>query len=112
MAGMIGRVMAMRSRPVNGMSDGMIGIPNMGRGRGHAVLTERHRHRCVALQREPQRDQHRQDGSPAVHMLSIFHNIWLFQSSEPESGTKVPYLSNEGRDFSIYASHRCGCGGI
>ena len=57
------------------MMTGMIGIPRMGRGRCHSVLTERHCHRCVALQREPQRDQHRQDGSPAVHKLSIGHNI-------------------------------------
>jgi hypothetical protein len=40
------------------MMPGMIGIPGMGRGRCHAVLTERHCHRCVALQRQPQRDQY------------------------------------------------------
>ena len=80
---------------------GMTGISRMGRDRCHAVLTERHRHCCVALQREPQRDQHRQDGSPAVHRLSICRDIWLFQSSEPESGAKVPYISNKGGDLSI-----------
>lgn len=80
---------------------GMTGILRMGRGRCHSVLTERHRHRCVALQRQPQRDQHRQEGSPVVHMPSICHDIWLFQSSEPESGAKVPYFSTEGDNFSI-----------
>ncbi len=68
----------------------------MGRGRSHAVLAERHRHGCIALQRQPQRDQHRQNRSPAVHRLSICHNILSFQSSEPESGTKVPYFSIVG----------------
>lgn len=54
---------------------GMIGMPRMGRRHCHAVLAERHRNRSVALQREPQRDQHRQNGSPAIHILSICHNI-------------------------------------
>ena len=64
-----------------------------------SVFAKWHRHRAVALQRQPQRDQHRQDGSAAVHSLTIFHNIWLFQSSEPESGAKVPYYSTAGDNF-------------
>jgi hypothetical protein len=82
------------------MMTGVIGIPGMRRGR-HAVLTERHRHGCVALQREPQRDQHGQNRSPAVHRLSICHDIWLFQSSEPGRGAEVPYLSTGGGDLPI-----------
>ena len=54
-----------------------------------------HCHRAVTLQRQPQRDQHRQNGSPAVHSLSISQNILWFQSSEPIRGTKVPYFSTK-----------------
>lgn len=60
-------IAAGHSRMTVMMMTGMIGTPKMGRSRCHAVLTERHRHSCIALQREPQRDQHRQNGSPAVH---------------------------------------------
>lgn len=49
-------------------------FPIRGR-RCHSVLTERHRHGRVALQRQPQRDQYRQDGFPAIHALSISHRM-------------------------------------
>ena len=65
-------------------------IMGMGRIRCHVVLAEWHRHGCIPLQREPQHDCYRQNGSPAIHKSSIRHDIWLFQSSELASSTKVP----------------------
>src|ERR1700686_537446 len=53
----------------------VFGISIMGRRPCHAVLAERHRHSCVALQREPQHHQHRQNGFPAVHRRSVLYLV-------------------------------------
>ena len=73
MDGMIGCVMILHRRPVTGMRDGMIpavaGFRSIG-GHPQSMLAERHGDRTVALHRQPQRNEHGKNGSPAVHMFS------------------------------------------
>ena len=80
---------------------GSTDIFGVGRGRCHSVLAERHRNRSVTLQREPQCDHHRQNGSPAVHNSSIGAIGKLFQTSEPEKGGKVPHTFVQSVDFPV-----------
>lgn len=81
------------------MMPGLLGIAGLDRRHCHAVLTEWHRNCSVALRREPQRHQHAEEGSPAVHVVSIGYGIQINQFSEPVRGIKVPRFPAWGANF-------------
>ena len=72
------------------MMPGLLDVSGLERWHCHTVLTEWHGNRTVALRREPQGDQHAEEGSPTVHVVSIGYRIQIIQFSEHVRGIKVP----------------------
>ena len=81
------------------MMPGLLDVSGLDRWHCHTVLTEWHGNRTVALHREPQGDQYAEEGSPAVHVVSIGYGIQINQFSEPVRGIKVPRFPTWVADF-------------
>ena len=81
------------------MMPGLPDVSGLDRWHCHTVLTEWHGNRTVALGREPQGDQHAEEGSPAIHVVSIGYGIQIIQFSEPVRGIQVPRFPAWGANF-------------